>query len=120
MRSTSVNWISQLRKGLIEFCVLAVLESEEAYGYQILQRMNSIEGLEVSESTVYPILARLTKEGILRMRSAPSPSGPPRRYYQLTADGKISLNEMKSHWRLICDSVDTLFNHRSATIRKST
>jgi PadR family transcriptional regulator, regulatory protein PadR len=118
MRSTSLNWISQLRKGLIEFCVLAVLETEEAYGYQILQKMNAIEGLEVSESTVYPILARLTKEGILRMRSAPSPNGPPRRYYQLTSDGKISLNEMKSHWRLICESVDTIFSKHSSPTSK--
>jgi len=102
------SWLTQLRKGLVELCVLAVLEDGEAYGYQILQRLASDEGLAVTESTVYPILARLARVGSLTSRSAPSPSGPPRHYYRLTALGRSRFREMKDQWRQINAAVDAL------------
>lgn len=102
------RWVSQLKKGLVEFAVMAALGDGEAYGYQIVQRLATEDGLAASESTVYPILARLTKERLLSVRTADSPSGPPRRYYRLTSDGHGRLAEMAAHWSGVCSSIDRL------------
>ncbi|MFN0056689.1 MAG: PadR family transcriptional regulator [Planctomycetales bacterium] len=102
------SWITQFRKGLVELCVLAALRDEEAYGYQIVETLGQSPGLEVTESTVYPVLARLARERLVTVREAPSPSGPPRRYYRLSEAGRQRLVEMLSHWRAIQDSVNHL------------
>lgn len=103
------GWASQMRKGLIELCVMAALRNGEAYGYQILQRLSRAEALTISESAVYPILARLAAEGMVKVRQAPSPSGPPRRYYRLTALGEARLAEMAEHWRQTRKAIDLFF-----------
>lgn len=101
-------WITQFRKGLVELCVLAVLRDEEAYGYQIVERLGEAPGLEVTESTVYPVLARLARDRCVTVRTAASPSGPPRRYYRLSDAGRRRLDELQGHWRAIQDSVNHL------------
>lgn len=101
-------WVAQVRKGLVEFCVLAVLNRGEAYGYELLQKLANAEGLAITESTVYPILSRLTKEGWVKVRVAPSPSGPPRRYYHLTALGRGRLRQMEEYWHDIQESLNGL------------
>lgn len=101
-------WISQLRKGLIELCVLGLLREGETYGYQLLQRLGAAEGLAVTESTVYPILARLAQEGLVSVRSEASPHGPPRRYYRLTPEGRQRLEEMTLYWQALHGAVDAL------------
>ena len=92
------EWVAQLRKGVIELAVLGALRDREAYGYQLVQRLNAVNGLAITESTVYPILARLSHDGLVKVRAAPSPAGPPRRYYRLTALGQTRLREMIHHW----------------------
>ena len=92
------DWVTQLRKGLLEFCVLSLLGDGEAYGYTIVQRLHEVDSLATSESTVYPILARLLKEGYLKVRVAPSPDGPPRRYFSLTVLGRHRVREMGAYW----------------------
>ncbi len=104
------TWVSQLRKGLVELCVLGALDGGEAYGYEILQRLGQAGHLAISESTVYPILVRLAKEGVLEVRVAPSPSGPPRRYYHLTDAGRARLGEMHRYWRDLTAAVDSLLS----------
>ena len=101
-------WISQLRKGLVEFCILLVVASEEAYGYSLVQRLRRAPNLSFTEGTVYPALARLIEEGLIRAKERPSPMGPPRRYLSLTASGKRRLTEMSNHWLGVCGSVETL------------
>jgi PadR family transcriptional regulator PadR len=102
-------WNTQLRKGLAELCVLAAVRSlERAYGYQLVQFLNDHNGLELTESTVYPLLARLAREGHLSVTSAPSPAGPPRRYYQITASGRRSLDAMLAHWNAVGASIQTI------------
>jgi PadR family transcriptional regulator, regulatory protein PadR len=101
-------WITQFRKGLVELCVMATLRDREAYGYQIVERLGGVAGLEITESTVYPLLARLARERLLSVRTAPSPSGPPRRYYRLTDAGRQRLEEMARHWQQIQGSVNQL------------
>jgi PadR family transcriptional regulator PadR len=102
------TWVSQLRKGVTELVVLAALRQGEAYGYQLLQRINQFDGLALTESTVYPLLARLKREQFVSVRSARSPSGPPRRYYQLTDTGRQRLDGMGQEWRAVGTAVDEL------------
>lgn len=104
------SWVAQLRKGLVELCVLAALRGREAYGYEILQRLGKSPSLSISESTVYPILARLAQEGLVKVRVEPSPAGPPRRYYRLTPAGGARLEEMAGYWRQMNVAVDALFH----------
>ena len=102
------TWTVQLRKGLVELTVLAALRSGEAYGYQVLQRLNPVAGLSLTESSVYPLLARLQRQRLVTVRVAPSPMGPPRRYYRLTAQGRSRLAKMQRHWRAVSAAVDRL------------
>ena len=101
-------WETQLRKGLVELAVLASLAGGEAYGYAIVERLRAMEGLRFTESTVYPVLSRLAKEGVLSVRSAASPTGPPRRYYRLTTEGRRRLDAMVESWRTVAGSLSTL------------
>ena len=101
-------WVSQLRKGLVELLVLAALRQQEVYGYQLLQRLAMLEGLSLTESTLYPVLGRLADDRLVAVRQVPSPSGPPRRYYRLTAAGQRRLEEMLAHWRQVNGSIEAL------------
>jgi PadR family transcriptional regulator, regulatory protein PadR len=107
------GWITQLRKGLLEYCVLLVLRRGESYGYEIVQQLKAIEDLSVSESTVYPILGRLRDEKYLKVRDLPSSSGPPRRYFSLTPKGKIRLSEMNAYWQLLTKALTILQTPRT-------
>ncbi len=105
-------WVTQLRKGLLEFCLLSLLDAGEGYGYEIVQRLRAVEELAVTESTVYPILSRLRKEGYLKVRATPSPGGPPRRYFSLTALGKSRLREMSEYWDALNRSIEEVRSRR--------
>ena len=102
------TWITQLRKGLVELCVLNVLAEGESYGYEIVRRLKAIEELAVTESTVYPVLTRLRTDGYLKVRSAPSPGGPPRRYFSLTALGESRVQGMNDYWHQLNGAIDRL------------
>jgi PadR family transcriptional regulator PadR len=102
------QWITQFRKGLVELCIMAALRDEEAYGYQIVERLGRVPGLEVTESTVYPVLARLARDRCVTVRTAASPTGPPRRYYRLSESGRRRLEEMVGHWQAIQNSVNKI------------
>ncbi len=104
------GWITQLRKGLLEYCVLTVLSRGESYGYEIVQTLKDIEELAVSESTVYPILSRLREEKFLKVRDVPSDAGPPRRHFALTAMGKVRLAEMNEYTSLLNAALARLKN----------
>ena len=99
------EWITQLRKGFLELCLLNLLRHGESYGYEIVQRLKGIEALSVTESTVYPILTRLRKEGHLSVRSESSSGGPPRRYYSLTRMGRAFLTEMNAYWEELEEAI---------------
>jgi PadR family transcriptional regulator, regulatory protein PadR len=104
-------WSSQLKKGLVELSVLAALRDGEAYGYQLLQRLSAEPLLATTESTLYPILSRLADEKLVVVRQAPSPSGPPRRYYRLTAQGREHLRQLSQHWDQLSSAVDKLLTN---------
>jgi len=102
------SWISQFRKGLLELCVLNHLYHEADYGYHIVQRLREIEGLEIRESTVYPILARLRSEGHVIATREASSGGPPRKIFRLSDSGRTRLQSLNSYWDLLTRSIDTL------------
>jgi PadR family transcriptional regulator PadR len=104
----SEAWTTQLRKGLVEFCVLAVLSEGEAYGYAVVKNLEERPGLVFKESSVYLVLGRLAKEGLVSMRTLPSPSGPKRRYYKLTKKGQRKLTTMTSGWNEVVNAINGL------------
>jgi PadR family transcriptional regulator PadR len=101
-------WSSQLKKGLVELSALAALQSGEAYGYQLLQVLAATPALATTESTLYPVLSRLADEKLVSVRQAPSPSGPPRRYYKLTAAGRKHLDELSDYWNGLSIAINQL------------
>lgn len=103
-----VTRISQLRRGVIEFCVLALLRERELYGFDLVRRLAEVDGLVTSEGTIYPLLSRLRREGWVSTTWVESESGPPRRYYALTAGGRRALAGFTDEWERFRDSVDSM------------
>lgn len=109
------TWITQLRKGLLEFSVLNAISRGETYGYELVQRLKQMESLAVTESTIYPILSRLKQDGYVKIREAASANGPPRRYFSLTSMGRHRIAEMNTYWDELGAAILTLraANHGS-------
>ena len=91
------NTKAQMRKGVLEFCILSVLKDGEAYTSDILETLKDAKMLVV-EGTIYPLLTRLKNAGLLSYRWEESTSGPPRKYYDLTETGKLFLTELNDTW----------------------
>ncbi len=104
----SDGWATQMRKGFVEFCILAIVAKSDAYGYAILKRLNEMSVLTMTEGTLYLALNRMTKEGLLSSYKAASTEGPPRRYYVLSADGRERLALMRGYWSSMKTGIDTL------------
>ena len=102
------TWESQFRKGLAELAILAVIARNEAYGYKVVESLASLDGLNMSESTVYPILTRLFNEGLLSVRVEASPAGPPRRMFSINAQGHKRLRELTATWGKISRSLSDI------------
>ncbi|MBA4063245.1 MAG: PadR family transcriptional regulator [Isosphaera sp.] len=100
------NWTTQLRKGLLELCVLATLRGERMYGYDLAKRLSGVAGLVTGEGTIYPILSRFKKDGLVETELAESPDGPARKYYRLTPRGRALLGKMLAAWAEVRDGVD--------------
>jgi PadR family transcriptional regulator PadR len=100
--------ISQLRRGVIEFCVLAMLRDAERYGFELVHALAKTDGLVTTEGTLYPLLSRLRRDGAVETTWRESPSGPPRRYYSLTPTGQTALAAFRSEWTRFRSSVDAL------------
>jgi PadR family transcriptional regulator, regulatory protein PadR len=102
------RWETQLRKGVVELAVLAAIGRGETYGYRIVVELKGLDGLELTESTVYPVLTRLARDAFLAVRTEESPSGPTRRYYRLTAEGERRLRQLAKSWRTVSQSLSAL------------
>jgi PadR family transcriptional regulator, regulatory protein PadR len=103
-----VDVLSQLRRGALEYCVLALLAREERYGFDLVRTLGSIDGMVTGEGTLYPLLSRLKKDGRVTTRWRESDAGPPRKYYTLTAEGRRALSDFTTQWRLFRDAVDDI------------
>lgn len=99
--------LTNLRKGVVEPCVLAVMQEGEVYGVDLAKRLAGL-GLLASEGTLYPVLARLRSTGLVSTRWEESPTGPPRRYYRLTPEGAETLRSFTDTWRSFSGAVETV------------
>ena len=100
--------IPQLRRGVLEFCILALLRETERYGFELVRRLTETDSLVTTEGTLYPLLGRLRREGLVDTTWRESPSGPPRRYYRLTPSGQDALTAFTVEWARFRASVDAL------------
>ena len=99
---------AQLRKGVIEYCVLAMLTSRERYGFELVRTLGQHDGLVTSEGTIYPLLTRLRKDGHVVTTWRESEDGPPRKYYAITPQGERSLEAFRLEWQRFRSAVDAL------------
>src|ERR1700728_282302 len=107
------NCLPQVRKGVAEQCVLALLTKGEMYGFELARELGARGRIIASEGTLYPLLARLRRNGLVETSWRESPAGPPRRYYRLTGDGELALASFKKQWRIFRDTVDEILDEGS-------
>ncbi len=107
--------LPQLRRGVLEYCVLALLRGDPRYGFDLVRELGEADGLLTSEGTIYPLLSRLRKDGLVTTTWQESASGPPRRYYALTTDGRIALDRFVLDWRRFRDAVDRVLGSPGTT-----
>ena len=96
---------SQMRKGLLEYCILSIINRHEAYASDILDTLKQAQ-LLVVEGTLYPLLTRMKNEGLLAYRWQESTGGPPRKYYSLSDAGKQLLHQLDDEWQTICQAIN--------------
>ena len=99
---------SQLLKGILEGCVLAILEKESVYGYVLSQKLQQVGLDDVSEGTIYPVLLRLQKNNYIVGETRPSEAGPNRKYYTLTKEGMEALQTIRTEWEQVAKPITKL------------
>ncbi len=104
------NTKAQMKKGILEMCILSILDGKEAYPSDILAELKASK-LLVVEGTLYPLLTRLKKAELLSYRWEESSSGPPRKYYTLTEEGKKALKELSLSWTELVESITKIMSN---------
>lgn len=107
------NTKAQMRKGVLEFCILSILKHGDAYTSEILSALKQAEMIVV-EGTIYPLLTRLKNAGLLTYRWEESTSGPPRKYYVLTETGEMFLKELDKTWNNLVSAVNQVTNNKKS------
>jgi len=107
MEVNSDNIKAQMRKGFLEYCILAILRNQDAYASSIINTLKEAKMIVV-EGTLYPLLTRQKNQDLLTYRWEESPQGPPRKYYSLTEKGKATLEEMDAAWGELCESINII------------
>jgi PadR family transcriptional regulator, regulatory protein PadR len=106
------NTASQMRKGVLEFCILSIIKEGEAYPSDIIDKMKAAN-LNIFEGTLYPLLTRLKNAELLTYRWEESTSGPPRKYFSLTEKGLAFYQELATTWQELANAVTKLSNHNN-------
>ncbi|HDP54345.1 MAG TPA: PadR family transcriptional regulator [Bacteroidetes bacterium] len=101
------NTKAQMRKGVLELCILSILSRADAYTTDLINKLKEAQMIVV-EGTLYPLLTRQKNAGLLSYRWEESPQGPPRKYYTLTPKGREYLNELESGWETLIESVNKI------------
>jgi PadR family transcriptional regulator PadR len=96
----------QLKKGVLELCVLALLSRRDSYAYEIASRL--AEGIDMGEGTIYPLMRRLQSDGLVDTYLVESSAGPPRKYFRLTKAGRASFAAQKTEWAAFSKAVDAI------------
>ena len=89
---------TQLLKGILDGCVLQIIAKEEIYGYELVQRLKTAGFVNIVGGTVYPLLQKLEKKGMISSQMKPSPDGPPRKYFKITEKGTVYLSDFWDEW----------------------
>lgn len=108
------NTQSQMRKGVLEYCILAVIRRSEVYPSEIIEQMKAAD-LQILEGTLYPLLTRLKNAGLLRYRWEESVAGPPRKYFSLTEAGEVFYGELARTWSQLSRAVRSLTSEDDST-----
>jgi PadR family transcriptional regulator PadR len=106
--------IAQMRRGTLQYCVLALLADEERYGFDLVRELGEVDGMVTSEGTIYPLLSRLRRDGLVETTWRESNAGPPRRYYRLTKTGRAALQGFRREWSRFRDGVDHFVGRKAA------
>lgn len=101
------NTTSQMRKGVLEFCILSIIRKSEVYPSEIIEKMKAA-GLQILEGTLYPLLTRLKNAALLSYRWEESVSGPPRKYFSMTDKGEAFYKELELTWQQLANAVNEL------------
>ena len=114
MHSQSSSALTELRRGVVEYCVLALLEQRDRYGFELVRTLADLGGLVTSQGTVYPLLSRLHQSGLVGTSWRPGRGERPRKYYSLTPGGSAALGRFREDWRGFRALVDhVLFDSES-------
>ncbi len=105
------NAKAQMRRGILEYCILLILSREDAYAPRIISELKQADMIVV-EGTLYPLLARLKNQGLLSYRWQESPQGPPRKYYELTDKGREALELLNASWNSMVEQIDAIRNQK--------
>ena len=105
--STIQEKFASIRKGLLEFLILKIIASDKVYVADMLRRLSTTE-FATQEGTLYPLLSKMRREGVVDYEWQESDAGPPRKYYKLTAKGKSQLEELNEYWAYINQTLDTV------------
>ena len=111
------TWLEQLRRGTLDLAILLTVSAGPRYGLAIIQHLEEFTDLVVTEGTIYPILGRLTREGLLESSWVEDEAPHPRKYYRLTRQGASRLAHMKTEWRSFVEKIDRLMKADSAAER---
>jgi PadR family transcriptional regulator PadR len=104
--------VTQLRKGILELAVMGVLYREKHYGYSLVRALTETGSISLKEGTIYPILARLDRDGLVRSEWVESDQGPPRKYYALTSSGRQLFDELSKELDLLISLVQRKWKGR--------
>ncbi|WP_130734724.1 PadR family transcriptional regulator [Flavobacterium sp. J27] len=104
------KWQSQVKKGTLSFIILNILKRKQFYGYELIDQVKKITKIEMAEGTIYPLMNRLEKQGLISSKWVEKDSGVPRKYCELTNAGKQSLEEMNLYWEQLAFSITILQN----------
>lgn len=113
------NWTVQMRKGVLDLCILRALSGGECYGYALVKTLAAMPGIGVAEGSIYPLLSRLKKQGLVTTRLEESGEGPARKYYRLTPEGGALGEEMQAYFGEMARGVEGLaeFTRASSDFR---
>ena len=106
---------AQMRKGVLELCILSIVSKEDAYASDIIGKLKEAK-LIVVEGTLYPLLTRLKNEGLLSYRWEESTQGPPRKYYKITDPGMKALDEQAQDWKEMVEAVERLLDNKTVRL----
>ena len=104
------NWTVQVRKGVLELCIMHALQNGERYGYELVKSLVAVPGVQVAEGSIYPLLTRLKRHGFVETRLVESNEGPARKYYSLTKSGRKQSRAMQTYFGSLVEGMHTLNN----------